>query len=92
MRASLSVDEAIARRFTGSMARSRLYSEAAKLLEDNGYQEDGLTEGYRNRRKQDLIPYEHLRDRDLVDDGSFIEEARRQRGLTLLSSRVAAGS
>ncbi len=67
--------------------------DAVKLLDENGWQEDFLTPyagGYRNRRKIDFISYEEFSDHDLVVDREPVEEARRQKGLAWLRSRIAS--
>jgi hypothetical protein len=67
--------------------------DAVKLLDENGWQEDFIKlpfGGYRNRRKNDFISYEEFRDHDLVVDRETVEEAKRQKGLAWLRSRVAS--
>jgi len=67
--------------------------DAVNLLDENGWQEDPVTDGYRNRRKNDFISFEDIRDHDLVVEREPVQEAmrqaKRQKGLAWLRSRIA---
>lgn len=71
------------------MANSEIDPEALNLLDENNWTEDNYRNGFVNRRERDDISYEDLRDHDLVVTRIPVEEARRQRGLAWLRSRIA---